>query len=193
MVGLRMTGRSALIVIDLHEAASEDAWDGAGVVDRIAALAHRARHEDVPVVHVQRDASVRSSTAVENSRPDTRVAPQPGEWVVSSHYPDAFASTSLADILDSMDITHLVIAGARTDGAIRATVHRAIAEGWHVTLAGDCHTTSDTAWAGIGVSAQQVVSHANAELAFLEYPGRVVEVVSHDEATFSVAVLQGAA
>lgn len=192
MVGMRLTGQSALVVIDVQNAVMADAWDRDGVMTRTAALVTRARLEGVPVVFVRHEEPGLSELARDawGWRFDDRVAPLPGERVIGKQYPDAFASTMLADALDAMDVTHLVIAGAQTDGCIQATVYRAIAEGWHVTLAADCHTTSKVSG---GVPGGQVVSHANAALASLEYPGRVVEVAPHDGVSFSVAVMQGAA
>lgn len=192
MVGMRLTGQSALVVIDVQNAVIADTWDRDGVVARIAALVGRARAEGVPVISVRHEepGSPDLARGAWGWRFDDRVAPMPGEWVITRQYPDAFAVTMLADALDAMDVTHVVIAGARTDRCVQATVYRAIAEGWHVTLAGDCHTTATES---AGVSGEQVVSHTNAALASLEYPGRVVEVVPHDEVSFSVAVLQGAA
>jgi nicotinamidase-related amidase len=192
MVGMRLTGQSALVVVDIQNAKIADAWDRDGVVARIAALVARARGEGVPVVFVRHEepGSPHLERGAWGWRFDDRVVPLPGERVISRQYPDAFANTMLADSLDAMDVTHVVIAGARTDRCVQATVYRAIAEGWHVTLAADCHTTSRVSG---GTPAELVVSHANAVLASLEYPGRVVEVVPHDEVCFSVAVMQGAA
>lgn len=192
MVGMRLTGQSALVVIDVQNAVIADAWDRDSVVARIAALVARARAEGVPVIAVRHDepGMPELERGAWGWRFDDRVAPLPGERVIGRQYPDAFANTMLADALDAMDVTHVVIAGARTDSCVQATVYRAIAEGWHVTLAADCHTTSKVSG---GLPGDQVVSHANASLASLEYPGRVVEVVPHDEVSFSVAVMQGAA
>lgn len=192
MVGMRLTGQSALVVIDVQNATLANTWDRDGVVTRIAALTARAREEGVPVVSVRHEEP--GLTSQERGswgwQFDERVLPLPGERVIGRNYPDAFAGTMLADVLDAMDVTHVVIAGAGTDFGIQATVCRAIAEGWHVTLAGDCHTT--TAVSG-GLAGEQIVSHTNVALASLEYPGRVVEVVPHDEVSFSIAIMQGAA
>jgi nicotinamidase-related amidase len=189
---MRLTGQSALVVIDVQNAVIADAWDRDGVVARTAALIERARAEEVPVIHVQHEepGSPDLARGAWGWRIDPRVAPLPGERLIHKQYPDAFAGTMLADALDALDVTHVVIAGAQTDCCIQATIYRAIAEGWQVTLAGDCHTTSKVSG---GVSGELIVSHANAVLASLEYPGRVVEVVPHDEVCFSVAVMQGAA
>jgi nicotinamidase-related amidase len=195
MVGLRMTGQSALIVIDMQRAVIDTAWDRDGVVARIASLTRRARLEGVPVLHVQHEWPAYPSIArgADGWWIDDRVAPRPGEWIIAGLYPDAFASTPLADTLDAMDVTHLVIAGAGTDSSIGATIHRALAEGWHVTLVSDGHTTSDRGWDGGGVTGEQIVRHANQAFGALTYPGRAVEVVPHDDVTFSVAVIQGVA
>jgi nicotinamidase-related amidase len=186
-----MTGQSALIVIDVQLGVIETAFDRDGVVGRIASLTGRARDEGVPVLYVQHEIPGYPPMARGGAgwQIDPRVAPQAGDTVIGKQYPDAFANTTLADILDAMDVTHVVIVGAETDCCIQATVYRAISEGWQVTLVSDAHTTSDRE----GVTGEQIVSHANEALAFVEYPGRVVDVVTHEDVAFSVAVMQGAA
>ena len=195
MVGMRMTGQSALIVIDVQNAVIESAWDRDGVVERIATLAGRARAEDVPVVYVQHEIPAYPPMARGGHgwQIDSRISPHRGEMVIAKQYPDAFANTALADTLDAMDVTHLVIVGAETDACIQATVYRALSEGWRVTVPSDGHTTSDREWSGGGITGEQIVRHANQALSFLEYPGRAVEVVPHDDVTFSVAAVQGVA
>lgn len=192
MVGMRITGQSALVVIDMQNAVLEAAWDREGVVARVGALIDRARHEGVPVIHIQHEipAYPPMRQGADGWQFDARIAPQPWERVIGKQYPDAFAGTMLADVLDAMDVTHLVIAGAETDGCVMATIYRAMSEGWHVTLASDCHTTT---WSGEGISAEQVVRHANQALSWLAYPGRGVEVVPHREVEFSTALIEGVA
>ena len=195
MVGMRMTGQSALVVIDVQNEVIETAWDRDGVVERIAALTNRARNEGVPVIYVQHEIPSYPPMArgAGGWLIDSRISPRNGDIVVAKQYPDAFANTTLADTLDGMDVTHLVIAGAETDACIQATVYRAMSEGWHVTLASDCHTTTSGNANSDGLTGEQIVRHANEAMSYLEYPGRAVEVVPHTEVTFSVAVFQGAA
>lgn len=192
MVGMRMTGQSALIVIDMQNAVLESAWDRDGVVERTGALIDRARREGVPVLYVQHEtpAYPPMRRGAHGWQVDERIAPGPGERTVGKQFPDAFAGTLLADVLDAMDVTHLVIAGAETDACVMATIYRAMSEGWHVTLASDCHTT---AWDGDGLTGEQVVRHANEALSHLAYPGRVVEVVPHRDVEFSAAIIEGVA
>ncbi len=188
MVGIRMIGKSALLVIDAQNAVMADAWDREGVVERTGVLADRARAEGVPVVYVQHEEPAYPPMAkgADGWRIDARIAPHTGETVIAKQFQDSFANTTLADTLDAMDVTHLVIAGAQSDACIRATMFRAMSEGWQVTLAGDCHTTEAREWDGGGISAEQIVKHMNASVQYLEYPGRVVEVVSHEDVSFSV-------
>ncbi|MDQ3612826.1 MAG: cysteine hydrolase [Chloroflexota bacterium] len=188
MVGIRMIGKSALIVIDVQNAVVADAWDRDGVVERIGVLAERARAEGVPVIYVQHEEPGYPPMAAgaDGWRIDARIAPHAGEAVVAKQFQDSFANTTLADTLDAMDVTHLVIVGAQSDACIRATLFRAMSEGWQVTLVGDCHTTEDAVWEGGELPAEQIVQHLNASVVFLEYPGRVVEVVSHEDVSFSV-------
>lgn len=195
MVGMRMTGQSALVVIDVQNEVIETAWDRDGVVERIATLINRARNEGIPVVYVQHEIPAYPPMArgADGWRIDSRISPLEGDIVVAKQYPDAFANTTLADTLDAMDVTHLVIAGAETDACIQATVYRAMSEGWHVTLASDCHTTTSGDEDGDGPTSEQIVRHANQAMSYLTYPGRAVEVVPHDDVTFSIAVLQGVA
>jgi nicotinamidase-related amidase len=192
MVGMRMTGQSALIVIDMQNAVLEAAWDRDGVVERTGALIQRARREGVPVVYVQHEipAYPPMRQGADGWQIDARLAPCSGDRTIGKQFPDAFAGTVLADVLDAMDVTHLVIAGAETDACVTATIYRAMSEGWHVTLASDCHTT---AWDDEGITAEQVVRFANEALSHLTYPGRGVEVVPHRIVEFSAVIMEGVA
>ena len=192
MVGMRMTGQSALMVIDMQNAVLEAAWDRDGVVARTVELIERARCEGVPIVYIQHEipAYPPMRHGADGWQVDARLAPQAGDRVIGKQFPDAFAGTMLADVLDAMDVTHLVIAGAETDACVMATIYRAMSEGWHVSLASDCHTTT---WQSEGITAEQVIAHANQALQWLSYPGRVVEVVSHREVEFSSTLMEGVA
>lgn len=195
MVGIRMIGKSALIVIDVQNGVMEASWNPDVVVGRIASLVDRARREGVPVVYVQHEIPAYPPMArgANGWQIDARIAPQPGETVVPKQFQDSFANTRLADVLDAMDVTHLVIAGAQSDACVRATMFRAMSEGWQVTLVSNCHTTEDCEIDGEVIPAEQIVKHMNASMQYLEYPGRSVEVVAHDDVEFSVPVLEGVA
>ena len=136
---------TVVMVIDVQKAVMESAWDSDGVVARIRALIRRARSKQVPIVFVQHhdldgDGLARGTDGWKFVE---AVAPRDDDMLVEKNYPDSFADTELAGILAELGAGHLVIAGAQTDACIRATAHRALAEGYDVTLVEDCHTTED--------------------------------------------------
>ncbi len=59
-----------------------------------------------------------------------RLQPQPGDQVISKHYPSAFFGTPLAGTLSSMRADSLIITGLSTSGCIRATALDALCYGF---------------------------------------------------------------
>lgn len=172
---------TALVVIDVQNAVVADAWDRDGVVGRIATLVDRARAEGCPVVFVQHEEDEDDMRrGSEGWRLVPELVPAEGEPVVAKSYPDSFADTELPVTLERLGAGHLVLAGAQTDACVRTTFHRALAEGYDVTLVADCHTTDDRAFNGVAISGEQIVAHMNLYAQFTVYPDRVPIVASHD-------------
>lgn len=189
MATIRDGNTSALIVIDLQNGVIANAHDRDGVVARTATLIERAREENVPVIFVQHED--------EELVPDTdawqivsKLSPREGDVIVRKRYQDAFEDTILEDTLSSMGVSHVVIAGAQTDACIRFSSHRALAEGYDMTLVSDCHTTDDIDWAGVSVKAADTIAHTNLVYQFASYPGRQSTVSSHEEVTFGGPVVR---
>jgi nicotinamidase-related amidase len=179
--------RTALVVIDVQNAVVENAWDRDGVVSRIATLIGRARDEQVPVVFVQHENDPEERGTHGWQFVDA-VAPRAGDIVIAKQYPDAFVETDLAATLEDLDVGHLVIAGAQTDGCIRATFHRSLVEGYDVTLVADCHTTDDRALEGVTtITGEQIVAHTNMYVPYTLYPGQASSISSHDDVPLSTA------
>jgi nicotinamidase-related amidase len=175
---------TALVVIDVQNAVVANAWDRDGVVSRIASLVDRARTEGCPVVFVQHEEDeddMRRGSDGWQLVPE--LVPAEGEPVVAKTYPDSFVETELAATLERLGAGHLVLAGAQTDACIRSTFHRAMIEGYDVTLVSDCHTTDDRAFQGVAISGEQIVTHMNLYAHFTSYPGRVPTVTTHDAVT----------
>lgn len=171
----------ALVVIDVQNAVVAHAWDRDGVVSRIASLVERARVEGCPVVFVQHEEDEDDMRrGSEGWQLVPQLVPAEGEPVVAKQYPDSFVETELATTLERFGAGHLVIVGAQTDACIRSTFHRAMIEGYDVTLVSDCHTTDDRAFQGVAVSGEQIVAHMNLSAQFTAYPGRVPTVTTHD-------------
>lgn len=187
MATVREGNATALVVIDVQKDVVGNAWDRDRVVGRIATLVARARTEDVPVVFIQHhDAEMPQGS--EGWELVDELVPGDGEPVVAKEYLDAFAGTTLSQVLADLGSTHLVIAGAQTMACIRATTHRALAEGYDLTLVSDAHTTDDLEWGDVTLSARQIVDYTNLSLQFTTYPGQETRVVPHDAVSFSSLV-----
>ena len=185
---------TALLVIDLQEQVLETAWQRDDVIARTAGLTARARARETPIVFVQHHATDGGGLVrgTEGWKFAAAVAPGRGDTLVEKNYSDAFVGTDLGAILDELDASHLVVAGAETDACITTTVRRALAEGYDVTLVEDCHTTSDRKFddtrveGDIHMDAVQVVAHTNLCVWSLTYPGQVSTVVPAAEIDFAL-------
>jgi nicotinamidase-related amidase len=143
--------RPALVVVDLNlgftDRASPLACDLDGVVDAVAELLDEARRAGLPVVYTTvayDEGARRSAAAFIDKVPalltleagsrwveiDPRVAPRPGEPVLTKLFASAFFGTTLATLLASSGCDGLVVTGASTSGCVRATVVDALQHGY---------------------------------------------------------------
>jgi len=150
---------TALLVIDVQNAAVERAHDRDAVVATIVGLVDRAREAAVPVVWVQHndDTMPRGSDGwhivPELDRADS-------EPLVEKSYADAFEATTLYRVLAEHGVGRLVVTGAQTDVCIRSTLHGAIARGYDALLVSDVHTTEDLSAQG-APPPDKVIAHTN--------------------------------
>lgn len=157
-----MNETTALIVIDVQVGVVD--WPAAGghgekVLANIADLLDRARSAGVPVIYVQ-DNDMGSPVGSEGWQIHPAIAPHAGEPVVNKLACDSFYETTLTDQLSQRGITRLVICGCRSQYCIDTSCRSAVAHGYHVTLAGDAHTTMEN---GV-LSAEQIIAHTNRTL-----------------------------
>jgi nicotinamidase-related amidase len=143
--------RPALVVVDLNlgftDRESPLACDLDGVVDAVAELLDEARRAGLPVVYTTvayDEGARRSAAAFIDKVPalltleagsrwveiDPRVAPRPGEPVLTKLFASAFFGTTLATLLASSGCDGLVVTGASTSGCVRATVVDALQHGY---------------------------------------------------------------
>ncbi|MFF1878601.1 cysteine hydrolase family protein [Leifsonia sp. NPDC058230] len=171
---------TALLIIDLQRDVIDGCFDGAGVVARTAALVDRARASGVPVVWVQQeeDEMPRGSDGWQLAAGLSRAD---GESLVHKNYRDSFADTDLDEVLEALDVTRLVVAGAQSDYCIRTTTQSAAVRGFDVTLVSDAHTTTDTDWDGVEITGEQIVEHTNRYFSGLRYPNQIFAIARHDE------------
>ena len=182
---------SALLVIDVQNANTANAWQREEVVDRIRQLIDKAKAADAPVLWVQHEAEP-FTPGSDGWQIVDKVRPESGETVIAKHYLDSFADTTLRKELDALGVGHLVICGAATDACIRATSARALIEGYDTTLVGDAHTTDEGPWdlplpdgRTVPVGAEAMIAYTNFFVADTGYPGVTTKVVSADEVEFA--------
>jgi nicotinamidase-related amidase len=181
--------RSALVVIDVQNAVMDGAWQATEVVERISTLIQRARDAGAPVVYVQHESDSMQGGS-DGWQLVAAITPRADDVVVAKRYPDSFAETTLAETLQALGVSHLVIAGAQTDACIRTTTQRALVEGYDMTLVEDCHTTEDSAFdltdgEKVEISAKQIVAHTNLYIWCLTYPGVTATIAPHHEVEFA--------
>jgi len=156
--------KSAVIVIDVQRGLFEPLpWpaDAEAVIARINNLTLRARQAGVPVVFVQHEVGG-SELAFETQGwdLDKRLWVELGDHKVRKTTPDSFLRTRLIELLNSLEVSHLIICGYASEFCVDTTVRRAAALGYQVTLASDAHTTHAKPHAG----ADQIREHHNATL-----------------------------
>jgi nicotinamidase-related amidase len=185
MTTLENRPNTALVIIDVQNSVVAGTHERDAVVANLGRLVERAREQDAPVIWVQHsdDDLVRGS---DDWRIVPELTPDDSEPLVEKHFGDAFEETTLEDVLSGLAVGRLVIAGAQTDGCIRATLHGAFVRGYDATLVSDAHTTEDwTSWGAPPPAA--VISHTNLYWASETAPGRVAGTVETDDVAFSSA------
>ena len=135
--------KSALLVIDVQTllcTGGEAAFDIDAVVERINAVAAKARSTGVPVFVIQHedDGSLRHGS--EGWQLDRRLSVQP------------------------RGVEQLVVCGLQSEFCIDSTVRRALALGYPVVLVSDAHSTIDN---GV-LTAAQISAHHTTTLAHVD-------------------------
>ena len=156
---------TALLIIDLHRGkfeSGETPQGGEAVLSRVAALADRARAEGVPVLHVRHAGD--PGDPLEKGTPGfeihPKVAPKPGEPVITKTRCSAFFDTPLEEELKRRGIDRLVVAGMQTEYCVDTSCRAAADLGYKVVLVRDGHTTFDN---GV-LPAEKIVAHHNRTL-----------------------------
>jgi nicotinamidase-related amidase len=156
---------TALLIIDVQRALCSGEWaahDIGRVLARINALGARARAAGAPVVLVQHEEDAGPLRAGSDGwQLAEALETAPADLRLRKTTPDSFHRTALQRLLQERGVDALVVCGLQSDFCVDTTVRRALALGYHVTLAADAHTTLDN---GV-LSAAQITAHHNATLA----------------------------
>jgi nicotinamidase-related amidase len=185
MATLQNRPNTALLVIDVQNAAVEHAHDRDAVVGNVSHLVDRARREGVPVVWVQHsDDHLERGT--EGWQIVSELSPGEAEPLVEKEYGDSFEDTNLETVLSELGVGRLVVVGAQTDWCVRSTLHGAIARGYDATLVSDAHTTDDqTEWGA--PPPEKVIAHTNLYWTHHTVPGRTAGTVQAADVDFGAA------
>jgi nicotinamidase-related amidase len=172
--------RQALLVIDVQCALFDPAPrpdDAEAVLQKINALASRARTAGVPVVFIQHEDDASLVFGSQGWALARHLHVHASDYTVRKTTPDSFLNTPLGDVLAQHGVTQLVVAGYASEFCVDTTVRRAAALGFGVVIAADAHTTHDKPHA----SAAQIRAHHNATLCDITSFGpKIVAVPSAD-------------
>lgn len=182
----------ALLIIDVQHGLFDPVprpHEADATLDRINALAARARLAGVPVVLIQHESA---SGALVHGSPGWQLA-QRLEVADTDHRvrkttPDSFLRTNLQALLDGWGAQEVVVCGYASEFCVDTTVRRAAALGLRVLLAADAHTTHDKAHA----SGAQIRGHHNATLPGITSFGPVISAVVSAEVVFASATARTA-
>lgn len=176
--------KTALLIIDVQHGLFDDEprpYEADVVVERINALAGRARAHDVPVVFIQHErASGNLAHGTESWQLERHLRTVPGDHFVRKTTPDSFLRAPLQELLDQHQVSHVVVCGYASEFCVDTTTRRAAALGYAVTLASDAHTTHDKAHA----SAAAIREHENATLPDIVSFGPTIQAKLSDEIEF---------
>jgi nicotinamidase-related amidase len=158
---------TALLVIDVQQALCSGEWaafDIDGVVDRINAVAAKARAAGAPVLliqHEEDDGPLQADS--EGWQLYERLGVEPGDVRVRKTASDSFHRTELHALLQARGVTQLVVGGLQSEFCVDSTVRGALARGYPVVLLADGHSTLDN---GV-LPAAKITAHHNTTLANL--------------------------
>jgi nicotinamidase-related amidase len=160
MSTLKGRDKTALVVIDVQNGVVQNAYRRDEVIANIESAVAKARAASVPVIWVQHS-DEEMPIGSDAWQIVSELIPLVGEHLVRKTFRSSFESTNLAEVLESLNVGHLVVCGAESNNCVRHTSHDALAKGFDVTLISDAHTTTSYEWAGHSVSAQAVVEEQN--------------------------------
>jgi nicotinamidase-related amidase len=174
--------KTALLVVDVQNAAVERAHEREAVVANVGSLVEGARREGVPVVWVQHS-DEHLARGSDGWQIVSDLTPSDAEPLVEKSHGDSFEGTTLETVLSGLGVGRLVVVGAQTDWCVRSTLHGAFTRGYDTTLVGDAHTTEDQTEWGAPPPAE-VIAHTNLYWAYQTAPGRTAMTVDSKDVDF---------
>jgi len=175
--------KTALMVIDVQNGVVEYARHRDETVARIKGLVEKARTADTDVIWVQHSED-EMPIGSQYWQIVPELVPNPGEKIIHKLWRSSFEETDLEDVLEELNVEHLIITGAQTNYCVRHTVHAAIERGLDVTLIEDAHTTMDESWNGNPIPAEYIIAELNRSCSDYDLPDSRVDVVLAEKIRF---------
>ncbi|BCJ36249.1 isochorismatase [Actinocatenispora thailandica] len=175
---------NALLIIDLQSVYLPGMYRPGPVLDRVAALADRARGAGAPVVYLRQVVPPDEVPAGADPRELLGpVAPHPGDVVLDKHSADVFLDTGLAELLRDRGVRRIVVTGYSTEFCVDTAVRSGLSAGFDVTLVTDGHLTSldDDPTA---LAPEAVVAHHNRVLGAIGYAHHAVTLTRAADVPF---------
>jgi nicotinamidase-related amidase len=151
----------ALVVVDMQVGLLDGKakHDLQGVIDRINSLSEKVRQEGGKVIWIRHCGKAGDGFA--RNAPGWNFLPElvrrPDDMVVEKTLNDPYVGTALADLLDRMQPSRVLVAGWATDFCVDATVRSTVSHDHHVVAVSDAHTLSDRPH----LPATTIISHHN--------------------------------
>ncbi|MCP4113991.1 MAG: cysteine hydrolase [Desulfobacteraceae bacterium] len=151
----------AMLVIDMQQGVFDalPRFDAKGVIERINRLAERVRAANGTVLFIQHDGP--KGDVLEPGTDGweflATLNRRENDPVIRKTACDAFLGTGLADTLDRLKATTLIITGCATDFCVDTTLRSATSRGFDVLVPTDAHTTGDR----LHLDAKTIIAHHN--------------------------------
>lgn len=165
----------ALLVIDVQQGLfqkSTPIYRAEELLQNIATLIERAHNAGVPVIYIQHSDTKILVMGSPNWQLHPRLQPLAIDYIIHKLHGNAFEDTNLQEVLQSQNISGLVVTGLVTHGCVRATCLGARQLGYPVVLVKDAHSSYSKQAAALieewhqKLLAMQVELKATAEVTF---------------------------
>jgi nicotinamidase-related amidase len=171
------------MVIDVQTGVVDYARNRNEIVGRIKNLVDLAREAKTDVIWVQHSEDDMPLDS-DSWQIVPELKPANGERIVHKLWRSSFEETDLEEILEELNIDHLIVTGAQSNYCVRHTIHAAIERGLDVTLVSDAHTTLDESWMGELIPAEMIVAELNRGFDGYELPDSEVVVTTAELLNF---------
>jgi nicotinamidase-related amidase len=152
---------SALLVIDMQVGPLYGTYKKDETMVTVQEIIATAEAKKIPIFYIQHEEL--AGGFLERGTPFWRfvdgISPRSSDRIINKMSTDAFHETSLQNELASLEVSRLIVVGARTEYCVDTTCRRAVTLGYNVTLVSDGHTTADGA-----IPAEMVIKHHNHHL-----------------------------